>query len=79
MAMLDDVKIICDRLAPLGWASLLKKVTGGALDIKQSSLAKLQAALTAQLASIDRAENGMNAAASCQPSPDSSFRLNADS
>ena len=56
--MLDDVKIICDRLAPLGWASLLKNVTGGALDIRQSSSAKLQAALTAQLTSINRAIPG---------------------
>ena len=54
MALINEVKIICDRLAPLGWADLLKKVTRGALNIKQGSVAKLQTALTAQLASIDR-------------------------
>jgi hypothetical protein len=54
MALINGVKIICDRLAPLGWARLLTKVTDGALNIKQGSLDKLQAALTAQLPAIDR-------------------------
>jgi hypothetical protein len=54
VALVNDVKIICDRLAALGWRSLLRKVTADVLDIKQSSPAKLQTALTTQLASIDR-------------------------
>jgi hypothetical protein len=58
MALIDELKIVCDRLAPLGWATLLKKVTGGALNISQSTATKLKTALTTNLASVDRAIPG---------------------
>ena len=45
MALIDDVKDVCDRLAPLGWRDLLKAVTNDALDIKQLTKAKLKEAL----------------------------------
>jgi hypothetical protein len=54
MALIDDVKTICDRLAPLGWRDLLKDVTDQKLDIQQASPAALKAALTATLPTIKR-------------------------
>ncbi len=54
MALIDELKVICDRLAPLGWRDLLKKVTHNSLDIKQTSAAKLKAALTKPIANVDR-------------------------
>jgi hypothetical protein len=54
MALIDEVKAICDRLAPLGWGGLLKAVSGGALDIAQKTPQALQKAMTAQLSRIDR-------------------------
>lgn len=29
MALIDDMKALCDRLAPLGWRDVLLNVTGG--------------------------------------------------
>ncbi|MCG8448156.1 MAG: hypothetical protein MI725_01075 [Pirellulales bacterium] len=54
MPLIDDVKAVCDRLATRGWRQLLLKVTNSEFDIQQSSRAKLKAALTKPLASIDR-------------------------
>lgn len=58
MPIIDDVKAVCDRLATRGWQQLLLNVTNNALDIKQSSKAKLKAVLTKPLASIDRSAVG---------------------
>jgi hypothetical protein len=54
MALIDDVKIICDRLAPLGWRGLLKAVSNNALDIQQNTAAALKTALTAPIPNINR-------------------------
>ena len=54
MALIDEVKAVCDRLAPLGWRDLLKFVTNNALDIEQKSAAGLKSVLTRQLSSINR-------------------------
>ncbi len=58
MALIDDVKAACDRLAPLGWRDRLLAVTGNALDISQPTGAKLKAALTKVLPTIDRTLRG---------------------
>src|SRR5262245_25426523 len=58
MALIDDVKSICDRLASLGWRDLLQQVTGGQLDIQQSSTAALRAELIKPLTQIDRTATG---------------------
>jgi hypothetical protein len=54
MALIDDVKAICDRLTPLGWRDLLLKVTGQALDIRQGAAPALAAALSKPLGVVDR-------------------------
>ncbi len=54
MALIDDVKAICDRLAPLGWRDLLKAATTPALDIEQKTPQALQKALELPLTHIDR-------------------------
>lgn len=58
MAIIDEVKAACDRLAPLGWRDLLLGVTKGGLDIAQATPAALKNALGRQLASIDRTTPG---------------------
>lgn len=58
MSLLDDVKTVCDRMAPLGWRDLLRNVTNNALDISQPTNAKLKTALTAPLATINRSLRG---------------------
>jgi len=58
MALIDEVKAVCDRLAPLGWRDRLLSVTGNTLDIAQSTNAKLMTALTAVLPGIDRTQGG---------------------
>jgi len=58
MPLIDDVKAVCDRLAPLGWRNLLLAVTGNALDIRQASASTLQSALLATLPTIDRHVDG---------------------
>ncbi len=58
MPLIDQVKTICDRLAPLGWRDLLLAVTSNALDISQTTNAKLLTALTTSLPSIDRTKRG---------------------
>lgn len=55
MALIDDVRKICRRLAPLGWRDLLMRITNDQLDITTSSL---KAELTKKLPSIDRTHPG---------------------
>ncbi|MGH1347821.1 MAG: hypothetical protein ACRBN8_40075 [Nannocystales bacterium] len=52
MALIDDVKKLCDRLAPRGWGDLLKSATGGQLDIAQPDTAALDGALRAELSVV---------------------------
>jgi hypothetical protein len=58
MALIDGVKAICDRLAPLGWNGLLKAVTASVLDIEQKTPQGLREALTLPLPQIDRTRPG---------------------
>ena len=58
MSAIDDLKAACDRLAPLGWRDLLLAVTNNDLDIAQPTNAKLKAALTKPLVTIDRSKRG---------------------
>ena len=58
MPLIDQVKTICDRLAPLGWRDLLLAVSGGKLDIVAGNPAALAVALAAPLAAIDRTVAG---------------------
>ncbi len=58
MARIDDIKSVCDRLAPLGWRALLQNVTRNRLDIAQSTPAALQRELTRNLGEIDRTLTG---------------------
>lgn len=53
MSLIDDVKLICDRLAPLGWRDLLLRVTRNRLDISQPNAAALQVALLAPIPDLD--------------------------
>ena len=58
MPLLDDVKALCDRLAPLGWRDLLLRVSAGQLDIRKPSAAALKTELTKTLGVIDRSVAG---------------------
>ncbi len=58
MALIDDVKNVCDRLAPLGWRDLLMDLTDDQLDILKPTSATLKAELTKTLADIDRTVTG---------------------
>ena len=58
MPLIDNVKMVCDRLAPLGWRELLLAATNNTLDIAQPTSAKLQMALTSPLGPIDRTKRG---------------------
>jgi hypothetical protein len=58
MPLIDQVKIICDRLAPLGWRELLMTVTGNSLDITKPTADALRIELTKSLATIDRSFSG---------------------
>jgi len=58
MALIDDVKALCDRLAPLGWRDLLLNVTGGRLDMVKPTSAALKTELTKTLTTIDRTKTG---------------------
>lgn len=60
MALIDEVKAVCDRLGGLGWRELLQQVTAGGLDIQQSSAAQLEAALTKPLNAIHRGFPGFS-------------------
>jgi hypothetical protein len=54
MALIDDVKELCDRLAPLGWRDLLLSVTHDALDIRKRTPEALRQELTKDLLIVDR-------------------------
>jgi len=58
MSLIDDVKTVCDRLAPLGWRNLLLSVTNNALDISQPTATRLQTVLTRSLPVINRMRPG---------------------
>ena len=60
MALIDEVKAVCDRLAPLGWRDALLGASGGQLDIRQPGSAALRAELTKQLTAIDRGAAGFS-------------------
>ena len=55
MALIDQVKDVCDRLAPFGWRDLLLEVSSGQLDITAANLAN---ELTKNISSIDRTLRG---------------------
>ncbi len=54
MPLIDDVKAVCDRLAPLGWRNLLLAATGQQLDIKKPTTAALKTELTKTLTAVNR-------------------------
>ena len=58
MPLINDVKALCDRLAPLGWRDLMLRVTNQALDISQPTQAKLRSELTKKLGPINRGVAG---------------------
>jgi len=76
MARIDEIKSLCDRLAPLGWRDLLRAATGDQLDISQPTPATLRRELVKKLAVVDRtltgfedfAADGASAATPGQPS-----------
>lgn len=57
MALINEVKAICDRLAPLGWRKLFQDVTGNSLDIQQATPAALKTALE-KVVTINRGLEG---------------------
>lgn len=58
MPLIDDVKAACDRLAPLGWRTLLRQVTANQIDIQQATPAALRSELAKTLTAIDRNVEG---------------------
>ena len=59
MALIDQIKILCDRLAPFGWQDFLKAATDNSLDIKKPSTATLKQELTKNLTTINRGITGL--------------------
>lgn len=59
MALIDEVKTVCDRLATHGWRDLLLSASGGQLDIAKPSTAALKAELEKKLTAIDRTVPGL--------------------
>src|ERR1051326_2449630 len=76
MALINDVKAICDRLSPLGWRDLLLAVSNKTLDIQKPTPTALRQELLKKLTPIDRsipgfedfAPGGMKAVTAGQPS-----------
>lgn len=58
MALIDEVKKVYDRLAPLGWRKILLAVAGDQLDIQKPTAPALRAELTKTLSAIDRTAPG---------------------
>src|SRR5688500_2247186 len=58
MARIDEIKILCDRLAPLGWHGLLQAATGNELNISQPTPQELERELIKNLSAINRALPG---------------------
>lgn len=54
MPLINDVKALCDRLAPLGWRELMLNVSAGRLDIIQDTAAALRRVLVRALPTIHR-------------------------
>jgi hypothetical protein len=54
MALIDAVKTLCDRLAPLGWRDLMRDVGGNGLDIVQQTPTALRRVLVRTLPTIKR-------------------------
>jgi hypothetical protein len=54
MSLLEQVKALCDRLAPLGWQALLLKASNNELDIVQPSTSALREQLLKPLTAIRR-------------------------
>ena len=54
MTLIEQAKVVCDRLAPLGWRDLLQRVTNGQLDISQPNLGALRQTLLKPLSVVDR-------------------------
>ncbi len=72
MSLLDSLKNLCDRLAPLGWGDFLLAATGGELEIRQPTTQKLEAALLKELSVVKRALPGLEdfaAAGKCAITP----------
>ncbi len=59
MSLINDVKEICDRLAPRGWRELLLALTNGTLDIAQPGINEFKKALAKSLKHIDRTQSGL--------------------
>ena len=59
MALADQVKVLCDRLVPLGWRDFLKSATNNALDIKKATPAALRQELIKNLSTINRNITGL--------------------
>lgn len=58
MALIDLVKVACDRLADHGWRDLLLHVTGNQLDIRQATSQALRATLLTPLNAVVRSFPG---------------------
>src|SRR5688500_13660380 len=54
MARIDEIKILCDRLAPLGWGGLLQTATDNELNISQATSEELKRELLKSLSVINR-------------------------
>ena len=60
MTLIEQAKLVCDRLAPLGWRDMLHDVTNGDLDISQPDPVALRDTLLKPLAVIDRNFTGFS-------------------
>ena len=76
MALIDQVRTVCERLVPLGWRPFLKAATSNSLDIHKTTTAALRTELTKNLPAINRtipgledfANGGARAVTAAQPS-----------
>ena len=60
MSLIDDVRVVCDRLAPMGWGDLLCDVTDEALGIHQPDSVTLAGALNRRIDTINRSRTGFD-------------------
>ncbi|MCR9200959.1 MAG: hypothetical protein NXI04_20155 [Planctomycetaceae bacterium] len=58
MALKNEVFDIIGQLGPAGWTDLLKRVTGGQLDLEQDTADKLELALLQPVTDLDRSVPG---------------------
>lgn len=54
MALIDSIKLLCDRLSSSGWRQLLLDATNNALDISQATPSALLAHLTKPIPAVNR-------------------------